>query len=96
MVLFLWQRRGDRGRRFRLQFRARIPRDRVVEATWKEAARIDYTNFKPTIQDDKRHRGYLSVWRAMTNYQTYLFGVLETKKQSSFGSTVCIDPFVPL
>lgn len=50
-------------------FRAVIARTEVVRAIQNEVLRIDYTNFKSSVADDKLHDAYMSVWDSMAMLQ---------------------------
>jgi len=51
------------------RFRARIPREEVVEVMAEQVRNIAYANFKGSVQDDSRHHAYMDVWDAMYHYQ---------------------------
>ena len=51
-------------------FRSVIKRDVVTRAIQNEVLRIDYGNFKNSVEDTELHDAYLRVWTAMANLQT--------------------------
>lgn len=50
-------------------FRARIKTKDVVHALIGEVYRVNYDNFKSSVQDDELHRAYMRVWSAMADVQ---------------------------
>ncbi len=50
-------------------FRAVISRADVEEAMEREIGRIDYANFKSSVEDKELHDAYLGVWTAMSQVQ---------------------------
>lgn len=50
-------------------YRTVIARDDVVRAMQDEVLRINYDNFKNSVQDDDLHDAYLKVWTAMAATQ---------------------------
>lgn len=51
------------------RFRARVSRDELAAALAREVGRINYVNFKDSVDDKPRHDAYLRVWSAMFSYQ---------------------------
>lgn len=50
-------------------FRAVIRRDDVTRAIQDEVLRIDYGNFKDSVNDNELHDAYMKVWTAMSLLQ---------------------------
>lgn len=50
------------------QFRALVKRRTVEAAMAAEVRRIDYTNFKNSVVDQRRHDAYLDVWTRMDRW----------------------------
>ncbi len=50
-------------------YRAFVPRARVAEALAAKAKAINYTNFKDSVQEDRRHHFYMRVWQIMSELQ---------------------------
>jgi hypothetical protein len=50
-------------------YRARIARSDVAEVLERELSRIDYGNFKDSVQDDALHHAYMDTWTAMARVQ---------------------------
>lgn len=50
-------------------YRARIPREVVMEAIAKNIAAINYGNFKGSVPEDDRHDTYQNVWGVMSRAQ---------------------------
>jgi hypothetical protein len=46
-------------------FRAMVPAKKVKRALAAEVDRIDYPNFKDSVEDQDRHNAYLDVWTTM-------------------------------
>jgi len=51
------------------RFRATVTRKAVATALANAAMRIDYGNFKQTLDDPDRHTAYFAVWAAMKKAQ---------------------------
>ena len=51
------------------RFRAAIPREQVAKAMFDQVMAVDYSNFKSTVKDHRRHDAYLGVWREMFSLQ---------------------------
>lgn len=49
-------------------FRVIVTRKRVEAAMIAEVRRIDYFNFKSSVQDVRRHDAYLDVWVTMARW----------------------------
>jgi hypothetical protein len=47
------------------KYRAKVPRGAVAKALHDQAMSVNYSNFKSTVKDRKRHHAYMSVWSAM-------------------------------
>ncbi|HYG67159.1 MAG TPA: hypothetical protein VD838_05845 [Anaeromyxobacteraceae bacterium] len=68
---------GTRGPRIRARktpqadylFRATVTRSRLAAAMLRAVDRIDYDNFKASVQAQDRHDAYLDVWGAMLRLQ---------------------------
>ena len=52
------------------KYRARLPRAVVAKALSDQVAAIDYSNFKSTVKDRKRHDSLMGVWSAMYKVQS--------------------------
>jgi hypothetical protein len=50
-------------------YRAALPRDVVKQAFAAMIDRIDYPNFKDSVEDRSLHAAYVSVWCAMAGLQ---------------------------
>jgi hypothetical protein len=50
-------------------YRAVLPRDVVKEALAAMIDRIDYPNFKDSVEDSSLHAAYAGVWHAMAGLQ---------------------------
>lgn len=50
-------------------YRAVVPIDEVEDALGRELNRIDYGNFKDTVEDEELHSAYMKVWSAMADTQ---------------------------
>jgi hypothetical protein len=57
------------------RFRVSLPNRRVSSIIEGEVLRIDYTNFKDSIHDNRYHDACLKVWSAMHRYQSDLVAV---------------------
>jgi hypothetical protein len=66
------------------RFRAVVRRSDVAQAIYDEAMRIDYGNFKASVEEDDRHDVYAEVWNAHFRWQsrTARFG----RQRQSLGS----------
>ena len=64
------------------RFRAHVQREVVVKAIADNAARIDYRNFKDSIDDDERIDTYMRVWATMRVAQQR---EMENEDQIDFG-----------
>jgi hypothetical protein len=47
------------------KYRAKVPRQAVAKALYDQVMSVNYTNFKSTVKDRKRHDAYMGVWSAM-------------------------------
>lgn len=50
-------------------YRGIVAREDVEEAMDREVGRIDYDNFKNSVEDRELHDAYLKVWTAMSEVQ---------------------------
>ncbi len=50
-------------------YRAVLPRDVVKQALAAMIDKIDYPNFKDSVEDSSLHAAYVSVWHAMAGLQ---------------------------
>jgi hypothetical protein len=50
-------------------YRAVVPRDLVKQALAALIDKIDYPNFKDSVQDGALHAAYVAVWHAMAGLQ---------------------------
>jgi hypothetical protein len=50
-------------------YRAVLPRDAVKQALAAMIDRIDYPNFKDSVEDRSLHAAYVSIWCAMAGLQ---------------------------
>ena len=53
------------------KYRSKVPREAVAKALHEQAMSVNYTNFKSTVKDRKRHDAYMGVWSAMYTVQDY-------------------------
>lgn len=53
------------------RFRARIEREAVAQKLAAQIRGIDYSNFKSSVQEQKRHDSYMGVWQVMYRYQEH-------------------------
>jgi hypothetical protein len=51
------------------RYRALLPRSLVAEAIANEVMKIDYGNFKNSVNDDDRHDAYSDIWSVMYRLQ---------------------------
>ena len=51
------------------RFRAALPESEVAEAINRRLLDIDYSNFKNSVREPKRHDTYFKVWDAMYQLQ---------------------------
>ena len=51
------------------RYRAAVRRELVGLAIAAEVYKIDYKNFKDSVEDDHRHDAYLQVWETMSREQ---------------------------
>ena len=51
------------------RFRAWLPRSRVTEALCQYIEKLDYTNFKNSVEDQNRIRPLMRVWSTMHEHQ---------------------------
>lgn len=58
---------ADTGTDYR--FRAKLPREQVAKAMHEAVMNLDYSNFKGTVKDSKRHDAYMHVWNTMFQFQ---------------------------
>lgn len=56
------------------RFRAFLPREMVANAVWNSLMDVDYTNFKDSVKENRRHDAYLGVWDVMRRLQDELYG----------------------
>ena len=47
------------------KYRAKVPREVVAKALHDQVMSLNYSNFKNTVKDKKRHDAYMDVWSAM-------------------------------
>ncbi len=47
------------------KFRARVPRGAVARVLHDQVMGLNWSNFKSTVKDGKRHDAYMNVWRSM-------------------------------
>lgn len=47
------------------KFRARVPRGAVAKVLHDQVMGLNWSNFKSTVKDGKRHDAYMNVWRSM-------------------------------
>jgi hypothetical protein len=47
------------------KYRAKVPREVVAMAMHDQVMALNYSNFKNTVKDKKRHSAYMDVWSAM-------------------------------
>ena len=47
------------------KYRAKVSREAVAKALHDQAMAVNYSNFKSSVKDRKRHDAYLDVWSAM-------------------------------
>ena len=50
-------------------FRCDVGREVFAQALVNEIDQIDYTNFKASVKDRRRHDAYMDVWTAMRSWQ---------------------------
>lgn len=62
-------------------YRTSLPRKEVEDAIANEVSRINYSNFKDSVEDDKRHTLYERVWSVMFNAQEVTRKTVPVKKQ---------------
>jgi len=55
------------------RFRAFLPKSVVKEMLNQEVDRIDYDNFKNSVDDDVRHDVYTGIWAVLFNFQQSMF-----------------------
>ena len=53
------------------KYRAKVPREAVAKALYDQAMSVNYSNFKSTVKDKKRHDAYMGVWSAMYGVQDW-------------------------
>lgn len=51
------------------KYRAKVPRLMVATAMHDQVTALNYSNFKNTVKDKKRHSAYMDVWSAMYRAQ---------------------------
>lgn len=51
------------------RFRAVVPREQFADVIAETARSIDYSNFKNSVMDERRHDAYLRVWSVMHREQ---------------------------
>ena len=56
------------------RFRAFLPREMVANVVWNSLMDVDYTNFKDSVKENRRHDAYLGVWDVMRRLQDELYG----------------------
>ena len=47
------------------KYRAKVPREVVAKAVLDQVMALNYSNFKNTVKEKKRHSAYMDVWSAM-------------------------------
>ncbi len=52
------------------KYRATVPREVVAKAMFDQFMALNYSNFKNTVKDKKRHAAYMDVWSAMNAAQS--------------------------
>jgi hypothetical protein len=50
-------------------YRAVVPKAELAEVLERELGRVDYSNFKDSVQDKPLHDAYMRVWTAMAGTQ---------------------------
>jgi len=50
------------------RFRAKVQREVVAKAMYDRVMSLNYSNFKSSVKDRKRHDTYMVVWDAMYRY----------------------------
>lgn len=51
------------------KYRAKVPREVVAKALHDQVMALNYSNFKNTVKEMKRHSAYMEVWSAMYKAQ---------------------------
>ncbi len=51
------------------KYRAKVPRELVAKALNDQVMALNYSNFKNTVKEKKRHSAYMDVWSAMYRAQ---------------------------
>ena len=51
------------------RFRAKVPREVVAKVMFDRVMVLDYSNFKSSVKNRKRHDAYMDAWVAMYRYQ---------------------------
>lgn len=74
-------------------FRAVVKRTEVAAAMAGEVARVDYPNFKDSVDDDRLHDAYMRVWTAMASLQPRRPGLLPfINRYDTISSLFADDP----
>jgi hypothetical protein len=56
------------------RFAASLPKERVAQVVSLRVAKMNYSNFFDSIQDEDRRQAYIQVWGAMYEEQNRLYG----------------------
>lgn len=51
------------------KYRAKVPRAEVAQALQNQVMALNYSNFKSTVKERKRHDAYMGVWSEMYGVQ---------------------------
>lgn len=51
------------------KYRAKVPREVVATVMHDQVMALNYSNFKSTVKEKKRHSAYMDVWSAMYSLQ---------------------------
>lgn len=51
------------------RYRADVPRSEVARVAAEQVERIDYTNFKDSVPNNRYHDALMGVWRALSYLQ---------------------------
>lgn len=65
-------------------YRALMPRKEVAQALARAAEKIEYPNFKDSVEEHDRHSAYMDVWTVMRAFQERR---QRTRERRSGGST---------
>lgn len=53
------------------RFRTKVAREIVAKAMYDRVMDLNYSNFKSSVKDRKRHDAYMGVWDVMYRYQQH-------------------------